>query len=241
MKATLSGIPVLLAMTMVCVAAPQTQALQRGVLDAELSVPFGTAQGKLLLLGDYLVFVDNQQMDASFVIPKAMMENLSADGTTITVVTRSPVHNRSGEVSRLSFRIAPGGDPGEVTGWYGGGISRMPVSASREAGSASREAASSMMPAGQVYQAQHNHRIGSCNGRLIVGRDQLSYESVDDVSDSRRWEYSSIQEIKHPNPYELEVKPFSGGNYKFKLEGTGMGPAEYKALVDKVTAARTRK
>jgi hypothetical protein len=66
------------------------------------------------------------------------------------------------------------------------------------------------------------------------------YESVEDVGHSRRWEYNSIKEMKNSNPYKLEVKPFTGGDYEFVLDGTGIDPAAYKSLVDKVTAARAR-
>src|SRR6185295_16392945 len=91
-------------------------------LAVEHSVPFGTVTGKLLLLGNYLVFVDEQQPNASFVVAKAAIENLKADGPEITVQTRESIRNRSGEVTRLSFRVALGADPGVVTSWYGIGV-----------------------------------------------------------------------------------------------------------------------
>src|SRR5687767_10455030 len=56
-------------------------------LAVEHSVPFGTIPGKLLLLGNYLVFVDEQQPNMSFVVAKRAIENLSADGPAITVQT----------------------------------------------------------------------------------------------------------------------------------------------------------
>ena len=200
-------------------------------LSVEHSVPFGTIPGKLLLLGNYLVFVDEQQPDASFVVAKSAIENLSADGPAITVQTNEAIRNRSGEVRRLSFRVASREDPAVVTSWYGGGM------ATASAGSSASPSA--MSPAGTaIYQARHNHRIGDCRGRLIVTPDQLSYESVSSVSHSRRWEYGAIKEIKLSNPYELEIKPFTGGTYKLKFDGTGMDPAAYKEIVDRVTSAR---
>ncbi len=222
------------------IAAPvlAQPAASGSVLAADLAVPFGTVAGRILLLDDYLVFVDDQQPETSFVVSKRIIENLSAEGSTITVRTREAVRNRSGESTQLSFRLATGADPAAATGWFAKGVSGTPPAAPGPATSGSAAAAS--VPAGSTtYQARHNHLIGDCRGRLVVAPDQLIFESVSDVSHSRRWEYKSIKEISHPNPYELEVKPFSGGNYKLLLDGSGMGPAEYTALVDKVTSART--
>ena len=201
------------------------------VVAVEHAVPFGTVQGKLLLLGNYLVFVDDQQPSASFVIAKSAIESLNADGPAITVQTNEAILNRSGEVRRLSFRVVSGADPAVVTSWYGGGM----ASAS--------SAAPTVMPASgsTTFQARHDHRLGDCRGRLIVGPDQVSYESVSSVSHSRRWEYQAIKETKLSNPYELEIKPFTGGTYSFHFDGAGMDPAAYRDLVDRVTSARANR
>jgi hypothetical protein len=197
----------------------------------EHSVPFGTIPGRLLLLGNYLVFVDEQQPDASFVVARSAIETLNADGPAITVQTSEGIRNRSGEVRRLSFRVVPGVDPAVVTSWYGGGV----ATASRAA-----PAAASATPAAGTtsYQVRHNHRFGDCRGRLIVAPDQMSYESVSSVNHSRRWQYRAIKETELSNPYELVIKPFTGGTYKLRFDGTGMDPAAYKELVDRVTASR---
>jgi len=66
----------------------------------------------------------------------------------------------------------------------------------------------------------------------------VSFESVDAADHSRRWEYRSIKEIRNPNPYELEITPFSGGSYKLLLDGSSIDPAVFKQIVDRVAAAR---
>ncbi len=200
----------------------------------EHSVPFGTVPGRLLLLGRYLVFVDDQQPDASFVVAKSVIETLNADGPAITVQTSEGIWNRSGEVRRLSFRVGPGGDPALVTSWYGGGAA-MDSSATRAAPSAAPAAAAA------IYQVRHDHRFGECRGRLIITPDQVSYESVSSVSHSRRWEYREIKETNLSNPYDLEIKTFNGGTYKLHFDGAGMDPAAYRDLVDRVTSARANR
>jgi hypothetical protein len=196
----------------------------------EQAVPFGTAPGKLLLLGSYLVFFDEQQPEASYVVAKSIIETLTAEGSTITVRTRESVRNRAGEVRNLSFRVSAGSDPGPVTAWFG---TPLPTNGAAPLTSGVKP------PDAGTYQARHSHRIGGCTGRLLIGPDLLSYESIDDVGHSRRWEYKSIKEIKHPNPYAIEIKPFEGGGYDLKLEGSGMDPAAFKQLVDRVTNARS--
>lgn len=214
----------------------------------EHAVPFGTVTGKILLLGNSLVFYDDQQPESSFVVPRGAIESLTAEGPMITLQSRELVKSRSGDVRRLSFRVPPGGDPAPVTGWFTATVATTgaPAGSSGMPGPAAATGAAMSSPAkpgdaANSYQVIHDKRIGSSTGRLLVSEEMLSYESISDVKASRRWEYRSIKEIRHPNPYELEVKPFEGDAYKFKLEGSGMDPAAYKKLVDRVTAARTGK
>ena len=213
-------------------AAPAQPAPPGTVITVQRAVPFGTASGRLLLLGTYLVFVDDQQPASSLVVPRSDMENLTTDNDSITVQVRVPIRDESGAGNRLIFRVAQAADTSAVTAWYtkagsqtGGG----PVSAGTSAAD------------NDSYAVQHDHLRGSCKGRLIVTPAQLSFESVDKVDHSRRWEYTAIKEISLPNPYELEVKPFAGGSYKFKLDGSGMTPAAFRVLVDRVTSARSGK
>jgi hypothetical protein len=206
-------------------------------LRVEQAVPFGSVQGNLLLLGEYLVFVDQQQPDASFVVPKSAIEDLSAEGGMVSVNLREAVRNRTGEVRRLSFRMVPGSEPGVVTGWYGAGTMAAAAASTGAPGVSSASAASGRQNV-STYPARHNHTFGSCRGQFIIAPDQIAYESISDASHSRRWEYRSIREIRNPNPYELEIRAFAGENYKIYLDGEGMNPADYKTIVDRVTSSR---
>jgi hypothetical protein len=212
-------------LVLACLALAQSPASNEA-LPVELSVPFGVVPGRLLLLGNHLVFLDEQQLKDSFVIPKAAIENLNAEGTTVAVRTTEPIRLRSGDVRSLSFRVSSGGDAGVVPRWYGAGPSSGATMAAAPVGAT-------------IHQARHDHTFGNCHGRLIVSPEQLSYESVTEVDHSRRWEYRGIREISLPNPYELEVKPASGGTYKLFLEGSGMDPAVFRSIVDRVTAGRS--
>lgn len=197
------------------------------VLNVDLAVPFGTVAGKLLLRGDYLVFWDEQEPESSFVVAKSQMENVTVADMEITVQLREAVRNRSGEVMRLVFRAMPGVEAGVVRSWFAGGMRAAAPAAGASGG-----------VEGKSYEAQHSHRLGECRGRLIVGDDQINYESVSASSHSRRWLFKEIREIKQPNPYRLDIRPFTEAGYSLRLVGTGMEPEDFKALVDRITAAR---
>jgi hypothetical protein len=178
---------------LLALAAPaSTQTVATGsALAVEHAVPFGTVTGKLLLLGKSLVFVDDQQPDASFVVPKSIIESLSADSTANTIQTKEDVRNRSGEVRRLSFRALSGSDLAPLTSWHGAGQTASATAAAPAAGAAPAAAAAAsagttLAPGTTSHEAIHNHRIGGCKGRLLVSAGQISYESIDSVSHSRR-------------------------------------------------------
>lgn len=215
-------------------AAAQSGSTVARSVPVERAIPFGTTTGKLLLLGNHIVYVDDQKVDSSFAATKSELSGITSDGANITVQFRDPIQDGSGSSSRAVFRAIVPTDAASVTSWYGTGA----PAASSAAGGTSSTPAMTTATTTETFEARHDHFRGSCKGRLIVSPTQLSYESVDDVGHSRRWEYSSIQEIKQKNPYELEVKPFTGGTYKLYIDGSGMLPATFKTLVDRVTAAR---
>jgi hypothetical protein len=73
------------------------------VQKAELSVPFGTAPGTIVVVGDHLVFIDEEKPDMSFAVPRTELRDLTAENGTVRLELRQPVRDRSGERSRLSF------------------------------------------------------------------------------------------------------------------------------------------
>jgi hypothetical protein len=223
-------VSLVVSLLMTVTLAAQQSVPAGSVLVVQRAVPFGTTAGKLLLLGGYLVFVDDQQPESSFVISRTEMENVTTDSDTITVKTREPFRDRTGSSDRVIFRANQPGDAALVTNWYSVAKSSQPGPATRASNASAEE---------ESYQARHDHLRGACTGKLIVTATQLNFESIDQVDHSRRWEYRAIKEIALPNPYELEVKPFIGGSYKFHLDGSGMTPAAYRALVDRVTGARS--
>jgi hypothetical protein len=141
---------------------------------------------------------------------------------------RQPLRDRPGQPSRLSFRTQAPGAANELTTW----VRSVPAPSA----SADRQQPQSSTTS---YQAEHDHLFGSCSGRLIITQDQISYESVTNLDHSRQWAMKDIKELNRSSPYKIEIKPFTGDDYTFRLIGNGMSSEEYANLVKRVTAARS--
>ncbi len=159
------------------------QAPNPSPLPVELAIPFGTVPGKLLMLGNHIVFLDEQQPETSVVVPKSVIDRLTADGAAIMIQMKEPVRGRSGELRLLNFRVSAGGDPAVVTTWFGSGAGKPAPTAPESPAPAALAAPATAPTPGAVetasYQARHDHRIGDCKGRLLIGADQVRFESVD--------------------------------------------------------------
>jgi hypothetical protein len=212
-------------------AQPQNgQELQ--VFEAELSVAFGGIEGKLAVVADQLVFIDDGRPQSSFSVPKLEIREVRADDRTLTVSTTTPVRDRTGERSELVFRMRNNQDANAVSEW-----SRLPAQAST--GIASPGAPGSDIIGS--YEARRRSFWGGSRGRLIITQSGLAYEAVDNIGDSRRWSYQDIREIELRNPYELRIRPFDGSDYTLELLGQGMDSNHYRQVVDNVTASRVQR
>ncbi len=191
---------------------------------ADLSAQFGAVSGRLILAGNEMIFMDEGQPVASFYVEKSAIEKLTTEGDELTVQLRSPVKDRTGNRTQLTFRLADPNAGALVSGWQN---RAEPIGqAQRSAGEVS------------TYQARHDKFIGGSRGRLIITDNGLAYESTDDANDSRRWAFRDVKQLKQKGPYQLTIEPFNGDKYNFKLEGKGMDTDQYNHLVDRVTKAR---
>jgi hypothetical protein len=201
-------------------------------LRADLFTGAATSSGRLIVGGDQLVFLSDTNPGDSFFVPRANIQSITPERDMLTIQLREPVRDRTGERLRLSFRLLDERSSAAASAWHARGASGA-VSTGPGGGAAG--------PASEArsYQARHKKRFGGSRGRLIVTNTGLAYESIDDASSSRRWEFRDIRELKLKNPYELEVVPSGGGDrYTLELEGQGMDKGDYDRLVDSITRAR---
>jgi hypothetical protein len=194
--------------------------------NAEIPDAFGSVTGRVVLAGDQLVFSSDTKPEASFSAARGDILSANSDGNLITIQLRSPIRDASGDRTRLTIRVPDQTATNAVTSWFNRSSS-FPQDAPKAVASESR-----------TYQAHHKKVFGGSKGRLLITNTGLAYESIDDVKDSRRWEFRDIKELKLNSPYELEVEPFSGDQYTLGLDGQGMSSGDYQDLVDRVTKAR---
>jgi hypothetical protein len=220
-----------LAAVSACTQAP-AQPSQLQAYPAELALPFGTASGKVVVSGDYLIFVTDTTVENSFVIPRDNVQDITSNGGVTTVGLKQAMRDQSGERARAIFRFTNAADADAIARW-----SKMGT-ADRSSTAPTNDTKGTA--AGQTfnYSVKHNHKLGSCKGRLMVNGDRLSFESLTDVNDSRQWSMGDIKELKHNSPYKLEVKPFTGNDYSFDFLGKGMDNSDFTALTKMIAGAR---
>lgn len=210
--------------------------------EAELSIPFDSRDGFLAVVGEHLVFVDEDEREQSFALERTNITDLTGEGDRVTLTVRERVR-QSGE---FTFELEDGEDVEAVLDWY---LSPPPSNLStnnspvgtRVANSGSQSQSTAVEDDTIIgrYQVQHRHLFGECEGTLIISQNEVRYESISDISHSRRWAMSDFKELSHPNPYELELDVFSGSDYNFRfVGGSGISSSDYRELAQRVTSAR---
>jgi len=140
------------------------------VQKAELAIPFGTVSGKIVMAGDHLVFIDEERPDQSFVVARTEVQDLTIQDRTAGLELRRSVHDRSGERSRLNFRLT-NGEAVALKRWFGSAATTPTPAAPAPAFSArnTRQAQASVpakpsviaVPTDTVVQLQLNQGLSS--------------------------------------------------------------------------------
>ena len=216
------------------------------VQKAELSIPFGVVKGKLIAAGDVMVFLDEDNPDASFAIEKASIKGWNEQDGVVTIDTSKPIKDRSGERSRLAFRLVEGNGM-QLATWYKTSastntVAAAPTSESKPQGVTAPAPGSADLSGTKVYQAtQRRFPFGSTDGKLVISEAEIAFESLNDIKRSQRWSYRDIKEMKQTSTYIIEITPFRGDSYKLELQGEGLSSAQFKILTDRVASARGTK
>jgi hypothetical protein len=184
--------------------------------------------GKLALLPEALVFIDDDKPESSFFAPKSKIQSLTAEAETVTIQLSTEVRDRAGATTRAIVRLTTASEAAAVQRWFG--------SQTGSVQPANGEAAAEVL----TFTAQRKKRFrGNTDGKLIVDGERVIFESVDNASESRRWDLKEIKELKLKNAFELEIRPFAGDEYVLLLSGKGMDNAQFRTITDRVTKSRT--
>jgi len=195
----------------------------------------------MVKVGDYLVFIDEDQPNNSFAIRRNDVRNITAQESRVTIDLNSPIRDRSGERTSFVFQLPDQSGAMALATWPQGTAGASPAATlPSQTGSTGSQSTSSQGANGVMatYQVTHGHLMGNCHGRLIVRQDIIVYESIDELEDSRQWALRDISELKLDNPYELTIKPFRGDEYSLTFDGKGMDTGMFRQLVERVTSSR---
>lgn len=200
-------------------------------MPADMSIPFGTVTGQVVLHPGYLLFLDTAQPEGSFAVARQAITTFNLSGDLVQIATSTNFRDRSGERNRLNLKMTGAETIATMDRWY----KMTPSASAAPAASVEKKADEAL-----TFDAtQKRFMRGDNRGKLIITETKLIYESVGDAERSRQWEYKDIKELKRGNPYNLKVVPFVGDDYDFQLNGQPMDSTQFKFLVDRVTAART--
>jgi len=146
--------------------------------EAELAVPFGSAKGHIALVGDTIVFVTSDASRWSMAIEHAEIAKAQRNADVVTITTQRPLKDADGERDSFRFRLA---EPARLMGWY-----EATPSGTGPATTGGRTTKTDASPILASYQVRHDHRIGSCQGTLILTEGGVSFESNNQLDDSRQ-------------------------------------------------------
>ncbi len=204
------------------------------VRKATLSVPFGEVKGKILVVENFLIFVDEEKLDDSFAIDRRMVANVERMDRQVIIETKEPIRDRSGERTRLAFRLNDK-ETAAIMTWFERGPTVNDFANTATGGRSAAENRRAVL----IYDAKHKHSLyGSCQGKLVVKENMISYESLNDRGHSRQYPFSDIKKLKRNGPYQMEVQTFNRGSYNFELQGNGMDIADFKTLEESIATAR---
>lgn len=196
---------------------------------ANFQNPLGATDGHLAVVQDSLVFVNSGDLGASFAIDRVNITAAIAGPETLTIRTKDAIHG----LTQFTFSL---GDP-EATREFAASLKEGNVEVETASGGA--EAAKSESESNTLtYDVENKRRFGGSKGKLIVGDERITYESITDIGRSRHWDLKDIKEFKMNNPYRIQIKPFTGDNYRFDLLSRGMSNNEYRDIVSRITSKR---
>ena len=197
---------------------------QLTVHKVQLTGPSGAINGKVVGLGDHLIFIDDDNPDKSFLIPRGEIRTASNDAGTVRVEMSRPVVDRHGSRSNLEIRMIDPAAVGVLTKWIG-----VPVERARTVTTYSLD-------------VRHDHKgQGGCNGRLIADENRLRFESVTEANHSRTWDYNSLARFQAEKDNALlKVTPTSGEEYHFNIVNGATAGEMHRLVSDKIIAARPR-
>ena len=187
-----------------------------------LGGPSGTVTGKVVGIGDHLIFIDDDRPEMSFSIPRGEIRSARNNSGALIVEMSRPVSDRYGSRSNLELRMIDPASGAVLTKWIG-----LPEERARTVTS-------------YEVNVRHDHQgQGHCNGRLIADDARLRYESATEPGHSQLWNYTNLSRFENENQYALlKVTPVSGRTETFHVANGPTAASMYGLVSSKIVNAR---
>ncbi len=202
------------------------------VQNARLWGPNGAADGKIVMFNNRMVFVDNNQPDLSFEIPKSDIRTARWEGGRLTIDVANPYSSSLGKNQNSVVLLMP--DPGSASTF----VNWMGVPVTGYTGEADRSISPAANPV--VTDISFDVKNGDQKGRLIVQPNELRFESLTDAKHSRHWRWADIQKFSR-NGHEIKLEPYHGDKYEFQFHNQEMLQTAYDVLADHIVNARVNR
>jgi hypothetical protein len=95
-------------------------------------------------------------------------------------------------------------------------------------------------PTGTVQtEAMFDATYNGDDGKLIIGRDRITWQDLSHTDRSRNWSYAQIKELKRDKgDNAVKIQPYNGGEHKFKIRGPFMNDTVYDMIAERIVASR---
>ena len=193
------------------------------VCRSELFVTANRAQGKLVRVGETLVFIDDY-MDASFSIDKNNINGWSQQEGVFSIYTRRLVRFRSIQERHFAFRLISG-NCDSIASW----LRRIPLT----------QGTSRLPVRPKTYWARLKRRMGrDIDGKLEILEKTIAFKPNRGAEYLHRWDLRDIEIIERKAPYVLEITPSESDKYRFELQDKGISSEEVNAIRDRISKQR---
>jgi hypothetical protein len=207
-------------------------AAQRMVVhQVQLVGPMGTDTGHLIATDNNLIFVDDVNPDMSFTLPKSDIRTITVANGVTTISMSRPFAEMYGSRSDVVLQFQNPESAALIANWAG-----MPLAgAVRETYTTVERSRTEVEP---ITATQFNVRHDDDEGRLVVAQNGIEWHDLKNTRKSRTWNYAEIKEFKRDRgENELTLKPYSGDEFKFKVQGRWMADDVYNMIADRIVAA----
>ncbi len=213
-----------------CIFTAKAQDLS--VFRAQLNGPSGVTDGKVVIAGNRIIFVDDAQPSQSFWVDRADVRQLNFANGLLTVDLGRPVTDRWGTQSNIVLRTDDPRYVQQLVTWAGVPLVGTLNPRTDESGDVSLNA---RPLTGNTMMFDGTH--GDETGKLIVKPEGVSWESISKRDHSRTWLWSDISALdRNVSESEIKIKPVRGDEFKVKLGSSFQ--AAYDMLSNRLVAAR---